>query len=170
MLKNKSLKFILLELFVIMIIMSVGYGKFSDATITGETVNLKSQFNIKFENAKVLEVKGADIEKTNVITSKNADTLTLNVSDLSYPGAYAKFSVEILNCSSIPAKLESIKIEGIEENSFIKIKGLEKVDHTILNQGEKYNLEFCVEWDRNCTVCIEEAINFMLKLKYVQAI
>lgn len=170
MLKIKSLKFILLEIAIIIILMSVGYAEHENINVLENTSNAREKFSIQFQNAKVFDIKGANKDKISISISKNGDALNFNVFDLEYPGAYVEFSVDIVNRGSIPAKLESIKVNGIKDNSAIKIKGLDKIDNQIINVNEESNLKFIVEWDEECNIVDEEITNFSLNLNYIQVI
>lgn len=172
---NKNL--IIMLLVVLLLILAVGYAVFSEIlTITG-TAGANGTFDLEFQDAKVEQAVGVDALKTKAEISEDRNTLTVTVADLAYPGAGVEFSTNIVNVGSVPARVEMvtpINIQGAEAlKNAIKIKGLDAItnDHPTLSSGEKCNIHFTVEWDKDSQADLGESdgvLTFDLQIQYAQ--
>lgn len=153
-----------LSVLLIILLSSVAYAVFSDSLMISGTASAKGTFDLEFQNATVVlaETEGIDEINTTAVISDDKNTLTVNVADISYPGAGATFSVDIANVGTIPAKVKSVIQTNIKGSGLAKITGLEQIgiDRPSIEAKEKYNLKFRVEWDPEITD--EEYINNLL--------
>ncbi len=162
------ISFFVLSIFTI----NVGYGKISEYNLNESVSNLGSEFQINFSNPSVVKAVGVNKSETYIKISPNGNSLRVNVSDLQYPGAGAEFSVDIVNNGKLPAKLDTITVNGLDNSKAIKVEVIDSYNlkDIILNPEEKINIHFTVKWDKNYTENINEISNFNLKLNYVQAL
>lgn len=169
---KRFFKFILIELAIMVLLLNVGYAKVSNASDNSEVAFSNGIFDVQFENASIVKSAGVNTEKTFIKLSNNGQNLTTNVADLAYPGAGAEFSVNIVNNGSVPVKISSIVVEGIDDTSFLKVSILNEnsLNNKILYSGEKCNMYFTVVWDKSYTYSLNEVANFSLKVNCIQAI
>lgn len=120
---------------------------------------------------------GVNLDNTKAVISPDKNTLTVTVDGLAYPGAGVEFATDIVNVGSIPATVEAVtpfNMEGSDAlKNAIKIKGLDAIttEHPTLASGERCNIHFTVEWDKDATAEIGEAdgtLTFGLSIQYTQ--
>lgn len=162
----------ILTLLACILLFNTGYAKYSNASSDTTLASSNKQLDIIFTNPKIIKSIGANDKESSIIISKDNKSINLNVSDLSFPGAVVEFSVDIVNKGMLPAKIDSIKAEGFNENSAIKIEGLDNSNNSekVLHSGEKYTINFSIYWDKNINTVVEEKTNFKIILNYSQAI
>lgn len=176
---NKTILFLSVMLFILLL--SLGYAVFSDTLTISGTATARGTFDLVFQNAKVVEgtAEGIDIEKTTAKISDDGNTLTINIADISHPGAGAEFSVDIVNIGTIPARIKSVIQTNIRGIGLAKITGLDEIgkERPTLQGQERYNICFRVEWDseitdeteiENILDTIGDTVNFKLQLDYEQ--
>ncbi len=163
---------VILILLAGILLFNVGYAKLSNANSNLEAVNTGKELEMQFLNPIVVNVEGANKEKTNITLSSDRKSLQFNVSDLLYPGAKVDFSVDVENIGLVPSKIKSIESKGLKKESAIKVIGLDEIgkNNKTLKPGEKCNIKFTVEWDRDNNIIIDEKMNFNFKLNYIQDI
>ncbi len=169
---KKTNKIILIfTLLSIFFILNISYGKNFNVLATSDTVTSYGDFNIEFKNLTIVKSAGVNLSNVQNKISSNSTDLSVNVPDLAYPGAGVEFSVDITNRGTISAKLESINITGLNDDSMIKVNVLDKenIANTVLEPEDVYNLHFTVEWDKNYNTVINEESNFKISINYVQA-
>lgn len=167
-------KYLIILLVVFLLALAIGYAAFSDTLNISGTANANGTFDLEFQNPVVSSVVGCDVTGTTATISADKDTLTVNVKDLAYPGAGAKFTVNIVNVGTIPAKVLSVTPTNITGSDNIKISGLDAIttSHPTLAANGVCTLSFTVEWDANSTaeLTAEEkaGISFGLQIDYTQ--
>ena len=161
-----------LTLLACILLFNTAYAKYTTASSDTTVASTNKQLDIKFTNPKIIKSIGANEKESSIILSSDNKSINLNVSDLSFPGAKIEFSVDIVNNGILPAKIDSIKAEGLNENSVIKIEGLDDLNNTdkVLHSGEKYTINFSIYWDKNINHVVEEKTNFKIMLNYSQSI
>lgn len=153
---------------------TIGYAAFSDTLTISGTANAGGNFNLEFTtDSKLLESKGVDESGTKVTISDDKNKLTVDVKDLAYPGAGAKFQAVIKNNGTIAAKVKELTAEKNTTGAdAIKITGLEAPDFAnVLQPGETCTIEFTVEWDitKDLTNSEGDTVEFELGMEYEQA-
>ena len=169
---KRIFKFILMELVIVILLLNVGYAKVSSVSDNSKTSFSNGVFDVQFANASVVKSAGVNTDETFIKLSNHGQSLSVNVSDLAYPGAGAEFSVNIVNNGSIPVKISSIEVQGLNNSSFLKVNVLNEanIDNKVLNSGEICNMYFTVVWDKSYTYSLNETANFSLKINCIQAI
>ena len=161
-----------LILLACLLLFNTGYAKHINASSDTALDFTNKQLDLGFTNAKIIKLIGANEKESYITLTTDKKSLNLNVSDLAYPGAEVEFSVDIVNTGMLPAKVDSIKANGFEDNNAIKIKGLENINNSdiILRSGESYTINFAIYWDRNYNIVNDSIINFNIKLNFSQDI
>ncbi len=171
--KTSNKKIIIITLIILLLVLAVGYAIFSDTLTILGTANAKGTFDLEFQNAEVVKVVGADAEKTTAEISADKNTLTVKAGDLSYPGAGAEYSVDIVNVGTMPAEVQALIPTNITGSDKIKVTGLDtiKTDHPKIEVGGKCNIHFTVEWPADVGEISESesSISFGLQIEYTQA-
>lgn len=168
---SKHEKFFTIILFILCAIffLNIGYAKTSDNTQFSRRYN---EFDIIFDNEKVVDSLGVDQSKTYIKTSKDFKNIYINVGNLEYPGSNVVFSVDVVNKGTVDAKIESVIANGFENSESIKFRLLNQEDFQdkVLMHGEKLTVNFMIEWDENHSSLTEEILNFNIEINCVQAI
>lgn len=161
-----------LILLACLLLFNTGYAKHTNASSNTALAFTNKQLDLGFTNAKVIKSIGANEKESYIKLTTDKKSLNLNVSDLAYPGAEVEFSVDIVNTGILPAKVDSIKANGFEDNNAIKIKGLENINNSdiVLHPGDSYTLNFAIYWDRNYNIVNDSNIMFNIKLNFSQNI
>jgi len=171
--KANNKKIIIAVLIVLLLALAIGYAAFSDILTISGTANAKGTFDLEFQNAEIVKNVGADATKTTAVISEDKNTLTVNVTDLSYPGSGVEFAVDIVNVGTIPAEVQAVTPTNITGSNKIKVTGLEviKTDHPKIAAGDKCNIHFTVEWPADAGEILENesSISFGLQIEYVQS-
>lgn len=169
--KSKISKLVIIAILMIALLnLSVGYAQVSDGVYVSGIASVKDTFSLRFSNAKVEKVVGANRSRTTAKISMDGKILSVNVSDLAYPGAGVEFSVDIVNEGTIPAVVKRIYATNNGE-SIIQINRLDKIENTkqILEAGEQYTIRFSVEWPIEQAISLDEKISFDIQIEYEQA-
>lgn len=169
-------KGILVVLSIVLILaLAIGYAAFSDnLTITG-TANAGGKFDLEFtEGTGLVSSKGVNAANTTATVSADKDTLTVNVADLAYPGAGAKFKAVIKNVGTVPAKVKGLTPTNITGSDAIKITGLDAITtgHDVIDPNGTCTIEFVVEWDatKELTDSVNgDSVSFSLEIEYEQS-
>lgn len=167
--KHEKIFTIILFILCAVFFLNIGYAQTSDNIDAMEKYN---EFDIRFQNEKVVSVFGVDQSTTFINTSKDMKNISLNVGDLEYPGAYAEFSVDAVNLGKIDAKIESVIANGFENSSVVKFILLNKsdIENKVLKSGEKATINFIIKWDENSNSPVDEILDFNIEVNCVQAI
>lgn len=172
---SKKRKYILILLVVILLGLAVGYAAFSDTLAVTGTANAYGNFSMEFvgSGCYIVDFLGIDDEASSVVVSGDKKTLTVNIVDLSYPGAGAEVQVTIKNNSLIPAKINSVTPTGIDGNGVIVIDGLDQIttEHPTIRPGQTCTFTFVVTWSPSSGGDIpagSESCSFNLDIDYVQ--
>lgn len=168
--KNKKTVVAIIILLSFIFSLNFGYASFSSILLLNGTANANGQFDMQFNNAKILNAVGVNKETTTIKISKDYNNLIVNAGDLQFPGAGVEYSVDIINNGSVPAKLESINSTGLDNAKAIKVVGLDNIEKScpVLQPGEIYNIRFSIIWDKDCTENVNEEVSFSFSLNYVQ--
>lgn len=103
---KKNYKLLIIVLLLILLGLAIGYAALSQTLTINGTANIDTEWNVKFDSITVGSTSGATQAEST--PSKDSDTsVTFNVT-LDKPGAYAEYTVVVLNDGSIKAKLDSI--------------------------------------------------------------
>ncbi len=139
----------------------IGFAKNIEKTFNSK---VHEDFNVEFCEGKIISYDG--INNANILISKDHKDIYLQITDLLYPGAYAKFSVNIINLGSLSAKIETLVTNGFEKSKIIKFRLLdeEKIYNTILKPGENVDLDFIIEWDKNSVFEADEELSFNIQV------
>ena len=159
---------LIITLLMIIFSFNIGYSKFVDSSSILETSNSVGIFNLEFDVVYIKKSNGININNSIVKIMQNKKDIYISIADLAYHGAGATISANIINNGNIPAKINSINVLGLNENSVIKVKLVEEKDR-IINPNEKTNINIMVEWDKNCNRNVDETQSFKINLNYVQA-
>ncbi len=163
-------RFLIILLLSLIFIIEIGYASFS--TGMDYTDYSGDSFDVRFENAEIINSVGVDLEGTTIEVSPGGKYLNVNVSNLQYPGAGIEFSVDVVNRGECRAKVESIIPCGLEESRDIKVNILdeENINEIELDPNESHNIHFTVVWDYNCTKEIKDVKEFRIVINYKQAL
>ena len=168
--KSKKRNYVIVVLVVLLLALAVGYAAFSDTlNITGRA-NAKGTFNMEFTEATIVTdtAKGIDTAGSSAVISPDKNTVTVVVKDLAYPGAGTNVTVVAKNVGTVPAKLNGLTFEGIDDTD-IKVTfpdGL--VKNEVVQPGGTCTITFSVKWDKESSLTTEKSLNFTAKLDYVQ--
>jgi hypothetical protein len=110
------------SLIAVVLIMSVGFALFSQALEINSTGTISGSWSVKFKSSSLTEVSkstGATVNASTVSEDKLSATFSAN---LTQPGDYAEYYVEVENTGSINAVLDSITLtpKSAENTSAIK--------------------------------------------------
>ncbi len=162
-------RIIIITLLMIIFLCNIGFAKFKNEIKIYGTANDGNRFYLEFENAEIENCIGANRNNSFIRIIDDKKSLYVNAADLSYPGAKVVFSATVINKGSIPAKLQDLNIDGLNESSVIKVKLLSN-SKEIINPNEKTKILFTVLWDENCQKNnVNEKANFKINLNYIQA-
>ena len=165
----KSITIVLAIVLLLDIIFSINVGYAYENKSELDTSNINGKFEVIFENAYINSQEGTEGAKIDI--SSDMKNIYVNGGNLKYPGAYVEYKAEILNNSTVSAKIESIKCEGLNDTKAIKISGFENIaEEIILKPGEKYNIDFIVKWDEEYNEEVHETTNFVVKIDFIQDI
>ena len=168
--KSKKRNYVIVVLVVLLLALAVGYAAFSDTlNITG-TANAKGTFNMEFTSATIdtATAKGIDTAGSSAVISTDKNTVTVVVKDLAYPGAGTNVTVVAKNAGTVPAKLNGLTFEGIDDTD-IKVTfpdGL--VENEVVQPGGTCTITFSVKWATTSELITEKSLNFTAELDYVQ--
>lgn len=105
--RKSKRNYLIVALIVVMLLLGVGYATFTQAlNITG-TVNGSATWNVHFVSGTTTDANG---DAVNGALSNDNHTLTVNVSDLQYPGDAREVIATIKNDSSMPIKLTGFTV------------------------------------------------------------
>ena len=105
--RKSKRNYLIVALIVVMLLLGVGYATFTQAlNITG-TVNGSATWNVHFVSGTTTDANGDAVNGT---LSNDNHTLTVNVSDLQYPGDAREVVATIKNDSSMPIKLTGFTV------------------------------------------------------------
>ncbi len=124
------------------------------------------RFNIEFNDVKIVSYDGINPKETNATISSNYNDISLNISDMEYPGAYVEFEIKVINNGNIDAKIEQIIVSGFENSNVIKYRILNagELYNSIIESGESKTIYLIIEWDKNATFITEECLNFNIQI------
>lgn len=165
----KKQSMLILFLISFMLILSVGYALFSDTLKITGTAGGIGTFNMEFDSAIVTNEIGSANATATISNDKNS--LSINVPNLKYPGAYVEYTVNVISMGSIPAKLTDINSLNLTDDPTVKIsyEGLEELKNNILNKGDTQTFKIKIMWDKNSNQSSKD-VNFTIELIYKQAI
>lgn len=162
-------KFLIILLLSLIFVIEIGYASFS--TELDYIDCLEDNFDIKFENANIVNSLGVDLDGTMVEISPGGKNLNVNVSDLQYPGAGVEFSVDVVNRGDYKSIIEAIITKGLESDDIrVNILNEEKIVGMELEPNESQKVHFTVVWDYNSTKAIKEAKSFKLIINCRQSL
>lgn len=165
--RNNSQKNILLLLFFILGI-SIAYASFSQNLNVIGTANTNGKFNVEFSSSKIVDSKGINVLASKAEILDDKSTLMINIKDMEYPGSGATISCVIKNTGTIPAKLNDMIFTGNDDPDIsISFMNSEKKGQTI-QPNEQWTIKFMVKWNIESTLDINKAVNFNVKLNFVQ--
>ena len=127
-----------------------------------------NKYSIEFKDVKVVAFDGVNQAGTRAFISSNHNNVYLNISDMQYPGAYAKFEIVIINNGNKDVDMKEITVNGFENSNAIKYKIIYKTDliDNTLKSGECLTIEFIIEWDKNINIISDEILNFSIELPF----
>ena len=106
---------LIIILFVITILMSVGFAVLSTTLNINGTAKVKSQtWDIHFENVNITEGSVTAIKEANIANDKA--TLVEYEIELSKPGDFYEFTVDAVNEGTLDSMIEMVTLSGIEGN------------------------------------------------------
>ncbi|MBR4110518.1 MAG: hypothetical protein IKK43_02370 [Clostridia bacterium] len=170
---NKRSKGYLIAVLVIFILaLAAGYAAFVDTlTITG-TANAKGNFDLKFTECEITGAVGVNETNTTAEITQEGDLLTVNVADLSYPGAGVQFDTVITNVGTVPAKVKAVTPTNVTGSDNILIEGLDAIDtdHKVIPANGTCEFSFTVQWDpaSEADLSAGENVSFGLVIEYEQ--
>ena len=142
--KKKNL--LIITLLIAIISMSVGYAALAQVLNINGTANISAVWDVEITNIVLKNSIGAKEKQVPIYDDRSA---TFNV-DLSYPGAFAIYTVYVENKGTVDSELSSIS--GVEEANLenpnqIKYEVVENSETNILNAGEKTSFDVKVNWE-----------------------
>jgi hypothetical protein len=162
--------FIIIYMLSIFLILNIAYGKPLDNLEYGYNA-LNDNLKVCFEDVSILRSVGADLNNSYAkIIGDNS--LVINASNLSYPGAGIEYEAIIKNNGLLPAKLIGINTYGINEDDdiIVRLNDIDKVKDEVLNPGDEYKINIIVMWDSSSTNSNEIIKDFSIELGYEQAL
>lgn len=157
--------FIVLTVLTILVLF-IGYSIFrTNVTVKEKSATVKD-FDVIFEKiGKITEDGSTD---ASAVIDETKKIVTISVPKLMRKDAYAIIPITIKNTGSVPAKLESIVENGLNEGGSITVSysGIGITD-AVLNPGDESNFEVKVKWENDLKDDYEE-IEFFIKFNYVQ--
>lgn len=159
---------------VLILAVAVSYAVFSDTLNISGTANAGGKFDLEFtEGTGLVSAKGVNETNTKATISEDKNTLTVNVADIAYPGAGAKFKAVIKNAGTVAAKVKKLTASNINGADAIKITGLDSIttDSAVIEPNGTSVVEFTVEWDKDKELTNKDgdSVNFSLAIDYEQA-
>ena len=167
--KRERVFIILFLLLCSIFLLNIGYAK-NDYYIA--SYNEFKDFDIQYDNPKVVNTVGVDRNKTYIKTSEDKHSLSINIPELQYPGSKVEFSVDVVNNGTIDAKIDSVIANGFENSKAIKFSVLNDniLKDTVFKAGKSINLKFKIEWDENVNILTDEVLNFNINVNCVEAL
>lgn len=162
--KKQNIIIILLVLFILVAL--VGYDVFK---INGDAIEKTSSVkSLNVDFIKIGKVEEVGSEKAYAKITSNNKNVTINVPNLLYKGAYAKFPITIKNTGNLTARLRSITERNISSNGSIQISydGL-SVFNKPLKPGDTAEFYVTVSWKDN-EFAKNDNLSFQILLNYVQ--
>ena len=148
---------------------NLGYAYEYKNTDDLNTAYINGKFELLFKGAAVKNQVGTD--EATIAISSDMKNLNINAGTLKYPGAYVEYTAEIVNQSTVSARIESIECEGLNDTNAIKVYGLDEIsDEVVLKPGEKYNLNITIKWDEEYDEEVNETVDFIVKINFIQEI
>jgi len=170
----KGKNIVIVGLFVVVIVMTLGYAALAQQLIINGTANIAASWDIKVTSITEGTMVGA-VSKT--LPTFSGTGATFNV-DLKYPGASAIYTITVLNGGTIDAILQSVA--GVTEaNTALptEIKyTISAAANDTLNSGISKTYNVTVNWVSNQTGTTPETIptgttskTATIYLNYIQA-
>lgn len=176
--KKNSKKFVLALLVLLLLTVSVGYSALSTTlNINGTSKINNATWDVHFENIKVTS---GSVSATKVATIDTATTTVNYNVDLTKPGDFYEFIVDVKNAGSINAKLSALPTlsgvsaaQDVYTNYTVTYKdGTAIKADDKLASGETKTLKVKVEFDKNVAnnqlPTEAQTLNLTFAMNYVQ--
>ncbi len=176
--KKNSKKFVLSLLVLLLLTISIGYATLSTTLKINGTSGINNPtWNVHFAN---IEVTDGSVSATKAATIDTATTTVDYNVDLTKPGDFYEFTVDVKNEGSINAKLSALPtISGVstEQDVYTNYTVTYKDGSAIkaddkLASGETKTLKVRVEFDKNITndqlPTKAQTLNLTFEMNYVQ--
>ncbi len=176
--KKNSKKFVLALLVLLLLTVSVGYSALSTTlNINGTSKINNATWDVHFENIKVTS---GSVSATKAATIDTATTTVNYNVDLTKPGDFYEFTVDVKNAGSINAKLSALPtLSGVstEQDVYTNYTVTYKDGAAIkaddkLASGETKKLKVKVEFDKNVNnnqlPTAAQTLNLTFAMNYVQ--
>lgn len=173
------------KLFIVMILLllvgiSVGYGALStQLNINGTTKISNNTWNVHFAN---IAVTSGSKTATTAPTATGTNTITLTYAvNLTIPGDFYEFTVDVVNSGSINAKLSALPVlQGVSSAQDVYTNytvtyadGTAIKANDTINAGASRKIKVRVEYDKNVTASqlptTAQTLSLTCKMTYVQA-
>lgn len=166
--KNKGKKtdskiYVIVSLFTVLVLMTVGYAIFSESLNISGTAQTTGTFDVEYFATSVTSSTGCTPTST---ISGDKNTLTIGVPNLAYPGATTTISVTVKNTGNIAAELLSVDVTGNTDPDVVVTYPTWTTGVT-LAAGATYQFDITVTWASTSTTGSKN-INFTAELNYEQ--
>ncbi len=112
---NHKKKVMLLSIFFLLLFITVGYAYLSAAlSINGSTTIASNTWDIHFANLSVTDGSVTAITPAEIQSGNTSINYSV---ELSLPGDYYEFSVDVVNGGTLPAKVSLVNIQGISNSA-----------------------------------------------------
>ena len=165
--KTKKRNYLIIALIVLLLALAIGYAAFSDSLTISGTANAKGTFDMEFISAKIdtETAKGINTTDSTATISTDKNTVTVNIADLSYPGAGTNVTVVAQNKGTVPATLNGLTFEGVDDEDIeVSFPDGLATDEVVQPNGT-CTITFSVKWKTTSKVT-EKSLSFSAKLDY----
>lgn len=172
-------KFILVLLLLLVMGVSVGYAALSTTlNINGTSTIKKQTWDVHFENVQVAANSATATQAPEISTDETTVTYSVNLSN---PGDFYEFTVDVVNKGSIPVKLSADAVlSGIDAAKDVftnytvtysdgtAIKAGDKLAATTGKKTVKVRVEYDANIDNDQLPTADTALDLKFSMNYVQ--
>ena len=163
--KRNDRRFLIVGLFAIMAIGSVGYALFAETINVTGTADATGTFDVEFTAATV--TNEADSTGASAVIDGTNNTVTLTAGDLQQPGATVTYHITVHNAGNLPANLLSVDVTGDTADADIVLTTPTFPTGVALASNDTYEFDITVTWDAASTTG-SKSIAYNVALNYQQ--
>lgn len=174
--KKSKKRYAIIALLLILLAIAVGYAAFSDTlTITG-TATGAGDWSVKFTSAQFLNNQGTQdsthsTEQPQISPDGKSITATVN---LAYPGDGVILEAVISNEGTVPAKLTSVKLEGVDgykpnQDTDLEVEASNPAQDEVLPVDGSCTVQYRIKWKQDSTATSIASKSFKVTFTYEQS-
>ena len=143
--RKSKRNYLIIALVVILLLLAVGYASFTQTLNLSGNIAGSSTWDVKFLSGSTTDKDGASVAGS---VSTDGHSLTVDVSDLQYPGDAREVTAVIKNNSSMPIKLTGFTSTAPEDATNITFNCINLNNETCeLAAGASCTYTFNVGWN-----------------------